>query len=130
MPRERARKEMQEKQPKAAAKEKVVDKDDEEPRHLKRISLEFLADVAAASQLPTNDVRKVLQSLRNVLLHQVRVEKTTRIPNVCMLRLKTLKAHPAGKKFLFGEEREVKAKAERKKILCTTLKSFQIDSCA
>ncbi len=96
-------------------------------QHLKRFSVEFLADVAATCQLPTNDVRTVLEGLRKVLLNQIRDKSTTKIPNIALLRIKTLKARPATKKLLFGVEKEVRAKPESKKVLCTALKAFQVD---
>ena len=113
-----------------SAKKPVVEEvpDEEETgRHLKRFSLEFLAEVAAACQLPTNDVRKVLEGLRKTLLKQIRDKSTTRIPNIAMLRVKTLKARPATKKLLFGVEKEMRAKPETTKVMCTALKAFKID---
>lgn len=113
-----------------SAKKPVVEEvpDEEETgRHLKRFSLEFLAEVAAACQLPTNDVRKVLEGLRKTLLKQIRDKSTTRIPNIAMLRVKTLKARPATRKLLFGVEKEMRAKPETTKVMCTALKAFKID---
>ena len=81
---------------------KKASKEEDEGQHLKRFSIEFLADVAALCQLPTNDVRKVLDGLRKVLLKQMKAKRSTKIPNIALLRIKTLKARPATKKMLFG----------------------------
>ena len=119
----------QKKAKKKSAKPVVEEASDEEEagRHMKRLPLEFLAEVAAACQLPTNDVRKVLEGLRKTLLKQIKEKRTTKIPNIALLRIKTLKPRPAGKRLLFGEEKEVRARDERKKVMCTALKAFQID---
>ena len=130
MPRHRALNEMGERQPKQPKVVKDKKKaEDEETTYMKRISLDFIADVASGCQLPTDDVRKVLQSLRKTLVKQVRAQKKTRIPNVCMIRAKILKARPAKTMVIFGKEKEVKARPEKKKLVCTTLKTFQTD-CA
>jgi len=130
MPRRRLCKEVAEKRPKhpkAAATERA---EDEDSRYVRRLSLAFVAEVAIGCQLPIDDVKKVLQSLRQVLVKRLRAHKRVRIPSVCLLRLKTLKARAAGKIVLFGSEKKLKARPERKKIVGTTLKSFQLDCVA
>ena len=115
---------------KSATAKSVVKKnsgEEGEGKHLKRLPLEFLADVAASCQLPTNDIRKVLEGLRKVLLKQIRDNRSTKIPNIALLRIKTLKARPATKKKLFGVEKEVRAKPETKRVICTALNAFQVD---
>ena len=106
---------------------KKASEEDDEGQHLKRFSIEFLADVAAVCQLPTNDVRKVLEGLRKVLLKQMKAKRSTKIPNIALLRIKTLKARPATRKMLFGVEKEIRAKPETKRVICTALKAFQVD---
>jgi hypothetical protein len=114
----------------AAAKPAAKKARAKEEQNLKRFNIDFLAEVSSLCQLPTNDVRKVLEGLRKVLLNQIREKKTARVPNVVMLRIKTLKARPAMKKVLFGAETELRARPETKKVMCTVLKSFKTDSRA
>ena len=108
--------------PKAAPKAKQNQTDG------KRFSSEFLLELAAASTDTVADCRKVLEGLDTVLVKQSKEKKMARIPNVLAIRIKVLKARAAAKKNLFGVERETKAKPERKKLVCTPIKSSS-DSC-
>ena len=108
-------------------KKKKAENQQEDGR-LKRLNLEFLTHVSAVSQLPANDVRKVLEGLRKVLLLQLRDKKSSRVPNIVVLRMKTLKARAATKKVLFGVEKEIKERPETKRVVCNVLKSFRADS--
>ncbi len=96
---------------------------------MKRFNIDFLAEMSSTCQLPTGDVRKVLDALRKVLLKHIRDKKTARVPNIAVLRVKTLAARSATKKVLFGVEKELRAKPERKKVMCTVMKSFSSDTC-
>jgi ATP-dependent Lon protease len=125
-PKKSADKQKSAKKQTATKPEKKADK--EEPSRLKRLSLEFLTDISAVCQLPSNDVRKVLEGLRKVLLRQLRDKKTARVPNIVALKMKTLKARPATKKVLFGVEKEIKARPETKKVVSSVLKNFRTDS--
>ena len=101
-----------------------------EDTKLKRFNIDFLAEISMLCQLPTGDVRKVMEALRKVLLKEVREKKSTRVPNIVLLRIKTLKARPATTKALFGVEREVPAKLESTKVVCTVLQNLKADAGA
>ena len=112
------------KEPKKQKKQKKENNDD-----LKRISLEFLADVASQCNIPMPEVRKVMEALRKHLLQQLHDKQSARIPNVAAFRLKSMHAHPAYKKTMFGTEREIQAKPARKKLACSPLRSLKEDAC-
>ena len=97
-------------QPKPKKQEKKDKKEDAS----KRISLEFLAEVSTLCQIPTADVRKVMEALRKHLLKQMKEELSARIPNVAAFRAKCLEAHPAYKreKFRRREADQSKARSE------------------
>ena len=66
-------------------------------------------------------------ALRQTLLNQVRTKRKAMIPHIAKLRVKTLRARPAGKRMLLGQEIEVKARAASEKIVCSALKAFHAD---
>ena len=113
------------KKPKKQKKQKKQENNDDP----KRISLEFLADVASQCNIPMPEVRKVMEALRKHLLQQLQDKQSARIPNVAAFRLKSMHAHPAYKKVMFGTEREIQAKPARKKLACNPLRSLKEDAC-
>jgi len=87
---------------------------------------DFLTNVATASSLPLQDVKKVLDGLRVTVSRNLREHKRCVIPNMMSLRLKIYPARPEHKQIVFGKEKTVKARhTEMKKILVSTLKPLK-----
>ena len=97
----------------------------EQKKKMYRYSMEFLADVSASCQVPTGDVRKVLEGIRKTMKAQLKDKKKTRIPNVLTIRVKSIPARAPTTKSIFGVETKLKARPAKKKVLCTALKTFQ-----
>ena len=100
-------------------------KGEEEKEGLKRINTDWLADIALLCKLPVDDVRRVVNAMRSNLLASVKTKGSARIPNVCVLRLKTVKARPLQRRVMFGVEKIIPARAESKKVTSSVLKTFR-----
>ena len=96
-----------------------------EEEGLKRINTDWLADIALLCKLPIDDVRRVVNAMRSNLLASMKAEGSARIPNVVVLRLKTVKARPLQKRVMFGVEKEIPARSESKKVTSSVLKTFR-----
>ena len=95
---------------------------------VKEINKEFLARVCAASgttEIRIQEIAKLLEGIRKVLLADVQEKGHARLPNVVAIRQRTIKARPAGQKPMFGVMRPIKARGECKKVLMRPLASFK-----
>ena len=108
-----------------ATTKKTTKKSDGEAQ-LKQCNRDFLADVALQSEATLNDTNKFLIGLRKALLNGVRTKGVARIPNVCVIRVKTIGAKPESEKKLFGVLKKLPAQPERKKIKVSPLQNFRV----
>ena len=109
---------------KATAKKPTKKSDGE--AQLKQCNRDFLTDLALQSQQSLDDTRKFLLGLRKALLNGVRTKGVARIPNVCVIRVKTIGAKPESEKKLFGVLKKLPAHPERKKIKVSPLQNFRV----
>ena len=124
-------KKKREKRATTVPKTKKPAKGSREEEDWKKVNREFLAELAIEAKLSTDDTRKFLEGLRKVLLRTVRGEKAqAKIPNVCILRLKTMRATPELERNIFGKMRKVAPRPERKKVFLTATKQFKSASTA
>ena len=94
------------------------------PDATKRLSQAFLADISAVCLIPTADIAKVLHGLRHVMVRELKDKKKARIPNLCTLRVKTMKAREEYKKVLSGVENTCKPRPACKKVVCRAMKNL------
>ena len=94
------------------------------PDATKRLSHTFLADISAVCLLPSADIAKVIHALRHVMVRELKDKKKARIPNVCTLRVKTVKARGEMRKVLFGVEKVCKPRPASKKVVCRAMRNF------
>jgi len=112
------------KQSKKSSKENI-NLSREEPSKVKSSRKDFLTDVATASSLPIDVVKKCLDGLRVALARQLRENKRSRIPNIATLTLKILPPRKEGTQTIFGKEKVVKARGESKRITMAPLKELK-----
>ena len=98
----------------------------EAPVRGKTARADFLTDIATASTLPLQDVKKCLDALRVTISRNLRENKKCRIPNMLSLRLRIYPAREESTKIVFGKEKTVKARpTELKKITASALKPLK-----
>jgi len=100
----------------------------ETPLRGKAARADFLQDLATASSLPLNDVKKCLDGLRLTVGRNLREHKTCRIPNMLSLRVKVYPIRGEQTQIIFGKEKVVKARpVEIKRIMISPLKPLKDD---
>ena len=94
---------------------------------LKHIPMQIVRAISKECEISTPVVKRVVIGLRTALIKELRAKKTLRIPHICTLRIKTVKARPEETKTLRGRQVLIKARPERKRVYSLPLRKFRID---
>ena len=79
---------------------------------------QFYAQVAKTlnNRISQKDARKVIDAVKNVIVHQLNEKGAVKVPNIATFRLKAKPAREAGIRKVFGKEVHLAAKPATSKL--------------
>ncbi len=84
----------------------------------------FISRLAEESEVSLKETRLVLQSLQDVVAEEMSKTGESKIPGICILKVRTAKAKPAKQMNMFGKMVSIAAKEERKKLVAFPVKGL------
>ena len=76
----------------------------------------FIQDISNLSGLLVGDVKLILTGLRTVVLRRLREDNRCLLPEIAEIYVKRIKAHEACTRMIGGQPRQVKERAEQKRL--------------